>query len=81
MKNVGNAEAARQSVKGPLILDLTYASTWRILLKDLDLHPYKVQLIQGLKHNDYLCWLDFAGVMISSHQLIKLNSSILPRKP
>jgi len=28
-------------------------STWRILRRDLGLHPYKIQLIQELKVNDH----------------------------
>ena len=33
-------------------LGLSMTSTWRILRRDLDLHPYKIQLTQGLKVND-----------------------------
>lgn len=35
-------------------LDLSYASTWRILRKDLGLYPYKIQIVQELKPNDHL---------------------------
>ena len=32
---------------------ISQTSTWRILRKDLDLHPYKIQLTQELKPNDH----------------------------
>jgi len=32
-------------------LGLSATSTWRILRRDLDLHPYKIQLTQELKVN------------------------------
>jgi len=34
-------------------LGLSATSTWRILRRDLDLHPYKIQLTQELKVNDH----------------------------
>jgi len=34
-------------------LGLSATSTWRILRRDLDLHSYKIQLIQELKVNDH----------------------------
>ena len=34
-------------------LELSYGTLWRILHSDLHLHPYKVQLKQQLKLNDY----------------------------
>jgi len=34
-------------------LGLSATSTWRILCRDLGLHPYKIQLIQELKVNDH----------------------------
>jgi len=35
-------------------LGLSATSTWRILRRDLGLHPYKIQLTQELKINDIL---------------------------
>jgi len=32
---------------------LSATSTWRILRRDLGLHPYKIQLTQELKVNDH----------------------------
>jgi len=34
-------------------LGLSATSTWRILHRDLGLHPYKIQLIKELKVNDH----------------------------
>jgi len=34
-------------------LGLSATSTWRILRRDLGLHPYKIQLTQELKVNDH----------------------------
>ena len=34
-------------------LGISQISTWRILRKDLGLHPYKIQLTQELKPNDH----------------------------
>ena len=34
-------------------LGISQTSTWRILRKDLGLHPYKIQLTQELKPNDH----------------------------
>jgi len=33
--------------------ELGLSATWRILRRDLDLHPYKIQLIQELKVNNH----------------------------
>ena len=41
-------------------LRLSLISTWRILRKDLDHFPYKIQLTQELKPNDYLQRQQFA---------------------
>ena len=32
---------------------ISQTSTWRILRKDFGLHPYKIQLTEGLKPNDH----------------------------
>lgn len=70
VRNADNVEAVRQSVQNnPNLsvrrrsqqLDLTYGSTWRILRKDLGLHPYKIQLVQELKPNDHRCRRNFAA--------------------
>lgn len=34
-------------------LNLSQTTTWRILRKDLGLHPYKIQLVQELKPQDH----------------------------
>lgn len=41
-------------------LGLSQTSTWRILRKDLGLHPYKVVLTQELKPNDHRLRREFA---------------------
>ena len=41
-------------------LGLSQTSTWRILRKDLGLHPYKIQLTQELKPNDHSLRREFA---------------------
>lgn len=52
--NAENVEAVTPSVRNNVYvsfrcrskqLDLIFLSSWRILLKDLGLHPYKIQLI------------------------------------
>lgn len=42
-------------------LGLSSTSTWRILRRDLKLHPYKIQLTQELKPNDHRQRLTFAN--------------------
>ena len=44
-----NLSVPRQSQE----LGISQTSTWRILRKDLGLHPYKIQLTQELKPNDH----------------------------
>ena len=34
-------------------LGLSEITTWRVLVKDLALQPYKIQLVQKLKLNDH----------------------------
>ena len=38
---------------GDSLATLSQISTWRILRKDLGLHPYKIQMTQELKQNDH----------------------------
>lgn len=70
VRNAENVEAVRQSVRdNPKLsvrrraqqLDLTYGSTWRIVRKDLGLHPYKIQLVQELKQHDHRFRRGFAA--------------------
>jgi len=47
-------ENPRQSIsRRSQELGLSATSTWRILRRDLGLHPYKIQLTQELKVNDH----------------------------
>ncbi|EFN75580.1 hypothetical protein EAI_08636, partial [Harpegnathos saltator] len=47
-------ENPRQSIpRRAQELGLSQTSTWRILRRDLGLHPYKIQLAQELKVNDH----------------------------
>lgn len=47
-------ENPRQSIpRRAQTLGLSQTSTWRILRRDLGLHPYKIQLTQSLKVNDH----------------------------
>lgn len=47
-------ENSRQSIlRRSQELGLSQTTTWRILRRDLGLHPYKIQLTQGLKVNDH----------------------------
>ncbi len=41
-------------------LGLSQTTVWRILRKDLGLHPYKIKLVQDLKENDHLLRRRFA---------------------
>lgn len=59
VRNADYVEAIKRSVRdnpklsirrGAQQLDPTYGPTWRILRNNLGLHPYKIQLVQGLKH-------------------------------
>ncbi|KAJ8945743.1 hypothetical protein NQ318_012065 [Aromia moschata] len=44
----------RQSIpRSAQELGLSQTSTWRILRRDLELHPYKIELTQKLKVNDH----------------------------
>ena len=61
-KSAENITAVRESVRAnprrsisrrSQELGLSATSTWRILRRDLGLHPYKIQLIQELKVNDH----------------------------
>jgi len=61
-RSVQNIAAVRESVREnprrsisrrSQELGLSATSTWRILRRDLGLHPYKIQLIQELKVNDH----------------------------
>lgn len=61
-RSIENIAAVRESVREnprqsiprrAQELGLSSTSTWRILHKDLGLHPYKVQLTQELKPNDH----------------------------
>jgi len=61
-KSAENIAAVRESVRENLRrsisrrsqeLGLSVTSTWRILRRDLGLHPYKIQLSQELKVNDH----------------------------
>ena len=44
-----NLSVARRSQE----FGISQTSTWRILSKDFGLHPYKIQLTEGLKPNDH----------------------------
>lgn len=68
-RSIENIAAVRESVReNPRLsiprraqeLGLSSTSTWRILHKDLGLHPYKVQLTQELKPNDHRQRREFA---------------------
>ncbi|CAG9818978.1 unnamed protein product [Phaedon cochleariae] len=61
-RSADNIDAVRQSVQETprqsisrrvQELGLPQTSTWRILRRDLDLYPYKIQLTQQLKVNDH----------------------------
>lgn len=61
-RSVENIAAVRESVQDnprqsiprrAQELGLSQSSTWRILRRDLGLHPYKIQLTQELKINDH----------------------------
>lgn len=65
-----NIEAVQQSVKEDSemsiprrsqALNISQTTTWRILLKDLGLHPYKIQLMQELKPADHALRRGFAA--------------------
>ena len=48
-------ENPRQSIpRRTQELGLSQTTTWRILRRDLGLHPYKIQLTQELKVNDHI---------------------------
>lgn len=50
VKNADNVEAVKRRTQQ---LDLTGGLTWRILWKDLGLHPYKIQQVQEFKLVDH----------------------------
>lgn len=72
VRNEINIEAVNAAVrqnphrsirKHAFALHLNRSSVQRILKKDLHYHPYKIQLVQALKNDDYRIRLNFATLM------------------
>lgn len=61
------AQDPRRSVrKQASVLQLHRSTVFRILKKDLKLHPYKTQIVQELKETDYPVRLAFANQMLEN---------------
>jgi hypothetical protein len=62
-RSVANIDVVKESVatspvksirKRSQVVDINCSGTWRILKKDLQLKPYKMQVVQSLKPDDFL---------------------------
>ena len=65
-------------------LRLSHNTTWRILRKDLGLFPYKIQLTQELKPNDYLHrrqFADWAREQLEIDPNFSKNTHLYQRSP
>ena len=74
-------ETPRQSIpRRAQALGFSQTSTWRILRRDLDLHPYKIQLTQQLKVNDHsnaVCSLTALRRIWKRTPILAENSSLV----